>query len=106
MHARLVGFSITDPDKATREKAQETIRERVIPMLSQYDGYSGYLSFMDTDSRRVRAIILWDTEEHAVAAEETLSERRREMAASVGLAVESADLYEAVAVEVPATAHA
>ena len=105
MHARLVGFSITDPDKATRENAQQMIRERVIPTLSEYDGYAGYLSFMDAGRKRVRAVILWDSEEHAEAAEQTLAERRKEMAASVGLSLESADLYEAIAVEVPSTAH-
>jgi hypothetical protein len=105
MHARLVAFSIVDPEKGTRENAQQTIRERVIPMLSQYDGYAGYLSFLDRDGGRARAIILWDTEEHAVTAEQTLADRRREMAGSIGLNIESADLYEAIAVEIPATAH-
>ena len=104
MHARLVAFSIVDPEKGTRDNAQQTIRERVIPMLSQYDGYAGYLSFIDTDGGRARAIILWDTEEHAEAAEQTLVPRRREMASGVGLSVESADLYEVVAIEIPATA--
>ena len=105
MHARLIAFSITDPGKGTRENTQQTIRERVIPTLSEYEGYAGYLAFMDKDRGRARAVILWDTEEHAEAAEQTLAERRREMASSVGLSIESADLYEAIAVEVPATAH-
>jgi len=106
MHARLIRFSIADPNRGTPENAQQTIRERVIPMLSQYDGYAGYLAFMDKDRTRARAVILWDSEEHAEAAEETLAGRRREMAESIGLSVESTELYEAIAVEVPATAHA
>ena len=105
MHARLVRFSIADPSKGTRENAQQTIRERVIPTLSEYDGYAGYLAFMDKDRTRARAIILWDSEEHAEAAEQTLAERRRQMADSTGLRVDSTELYEAIAVEVPATAH-
>ena len=105
MYARIVRFTIADREKATTENAQQTIRERVIPMLSQYDGYAGYLSFMDKERNRARAIILWDTEEHAEAAEQTLSERRREMAAGVGLTVESTELVEAIAVEVAAAAH-
>jgi hypothetical protein len=106
MYARLVRFSIADRDKATPENARQMIRERVIPMLSQYDGYAGYLSFMDRERNRARAIILWDTEEHAEAAEQTLAERRLGMASSVGLSVESTELLEAIAVEVPAAAHA
>jgi hypothetical protein len=105
MHARLVRFSIADPSKGTPENARQTIRERVIPTLSEYEGYAGYLAFMDKDRTRARAIILWDSEEHAEAAEQTLAERRREMAASTGLSVDSTELYEAIAVEVPATAH-
>jgi hypothetical protein len=45
-------------------------------------------------------------EEHAEAAEQTLAERRLGMASSVGLSVESTELLEAIAVEVPAAAHA
>ena len=103
MYARLVRFTIADREKATPENAQQTIRDRVIPMLSQYDGYAGYLSFMDKERSRARAVILWDTEEQAEAAEETLAERRRGLADGIGLVVESTELLEAVAVEVPAT---
>lgn len=105
MYARLVRFTVADRDKATPENAQQMIRERVIPMLSQYDGYAGYLSFMDKERNRARAIILWDTEEHAEAAEQTLGERRLEMAAGVGLTLESTELLEAIAVELTAAAH-
>jgi hypothetical protein len=105
MHARLIRFTVADPEKGTRENAQQTIRDRVIPTLSEYDGFAGYLAFMDKDRTRARAVILWDSEEHAEAAEQTLAERRREMASGVGLSVESTELYEAIAVEVPATAH-
>jgi len=105
MYARIVRFKITDRDKATTENAQQTIRERVLPMLSQYDGYAGYLSLMDKERNHARAIVLWDTEEYAEAAEQTLSQRRVEMAAGVGLTVESTELVEAIAVEVAAAAH-
>ena len=94
MHARLISFSGADPEK--REKAIETIRGQVIPTLREYDGYAGYLALYDEKNRRAKAVILWDSEQAASAAEETLAERRREMASGVGLTVESADLYETV----------
>jgi hypothetical protein len=97
MHARLISFSGADPEK--REKALQTIREMVIPTLREYDGFSGYLALYDEDNRRARAVILWDSKEAAETAEETLAERRRQMAGGVGLTVESADLYEALVVE-------
>jgi hypothetical protein len=97
MHARLISFSGADPEK--RESALQTIRGNVIPMLREYDGFAGYLALYDAENKRARAIILWETEEAAESAEETLVERRRKMASGVGLTVESADLYEALVVE-------
>jgi hypothetical protein len=92
MYARLITFSGADSDK--REKAIETIRETVIPMLRTYDGYAGYISLYDAENRRAKAIILWESEETAETAEVELVERRRQLTSSIGLTVESADLYE------------
>ena len=97
MHARVISFSGADPEK--RENALQTIRGTVIPTLREYDGFAGYLALYDAENTRARAIILWNSEEAAVSAEETLAERRRQMASGVGLTVESADLYEALVVE-------
>lgn len=97
MYARLISFSGADPEK--RENALHTIRETVIPTLREYDGFTGYLALYDEENRRARAIILWESKETAETAEETLAERRSQMASGVGLTVESADLYEALVVE-------
>jgi hypothetical protein len=102
MYARLISFSGAEPEN--REKAIETIRGTVIPMLRQYDGFAGYLALYDAQNRRARAILLWETEEAAEEAEKTLVERRRKLAASVGLTVESADLYEAPVVDLEGAA--
>jgi hypothetical protein len=92
MHARLVSFSGADPEK--RENAIRTMRETVIPMLRRYDGYGGYIALYDAENRRARAVLLWESEEAAEEAEKELVERREKLAGSVGLTVESADLYE------------
>jgi hypothetical protein len=97
MYARLISFSGADPEK--RESAEQTIRGTVLPTLREYDGFAGYLALYDEGNSRARAIILWDSKEAAESAEETLAERRVQMASGVGLTVESADLYEAVVVE-------
>jgi hypothetical protein len=97
MYARLISFSGADPEK--REHAIQTIRETVIPMLRQYDGFSGYIALYDAENRRAKAVLLWESEETAEAAELELAERRRALASGVGLTVESADLYEAPIVE-------
>jgi quinol monooxygenase YgiN len=100
MHARLVSFSGADPEK--RENAIKTIRELVIPTLREHEGFAGYIALYDQQNRRAKAVLLWESEEEAEAAEVTLAARRREMAGGVGLTVESADLYEAVVVELEA----
>ena len=97
MHARLVEFSGAEAGK--REQMIGTIQETVLPMLRSYDGFVGYLALYAPDKSRAKAIILWDTEEAAVSAEETLAERRRQLSGGLGLSVESEDLYEATVVE-------
>ena len=97
MHARLVSFSSAGP--GNRALATQTIRETVIPTLREYDGFAGYIALWDDENRRAKGILFWDSEEQAEVAEQTLGERRREMAGGVGLTIDSADLYEAIVVE-------
>ena len=97
MYARLISFSGADPEK--REHAIQTIRETVVPMLRQYDGFAGYIALYDQENRRAKAVILWESEETADSAEQELAERRRKIASGIGLTIESADLYEAPVVE-------
>jgi hypothetical protein len=100
MYARLISFSGADPEK--RDRAIETIRGTVIPMLRQYDGFSGYIALYDESNRRAKALLLWESEDAAVEAEKELEERRKQMASGIGLTVESADLFEAPVVELEA----
>jgi Antibiotic biosynthesis monooxygenase len=100
MHARLIEFSGADPDK--REQMLQTIQETVLPMLRQYDGFAGYLALYDQDKSRAKAIILWESEEAAESAEETLAERRRNLSGGLGLTIDWEDLYEATVVELEA----
>jgi hypothetical protein len=97
MYARVVSFSGADPSR--RDEAIQTIRERVIPMLREYDGFAGYLGLYDAETGDAKGIVLWESQEAADAAEESLGERRRQMAGGIGLTVESAKLFEATVVE-------
>ena len=97
MYARLISFSGADPGK--RENVTQTMQETVIPMLRQYDGFEGYISLYDGENGRAKAIILWQSKETADEAEKTLVERREKLTASVGIAVESAELYEVPVLE-------
>jgi hypothetical protein len=97
MHGRLISFANADPSR--RDEAIETIRGTVIPMLRGFDGYAGYIALYDGANSRAKAIILWESEETAEAAETELVERRKQLTASIGLTVESADLYEVTVME-------
>ena len=97
MYARLISFSGADPEK--RENAIQTIRETAIPMLRTYDGYRGYISLYDEANSQAKAIVLWESKETAEAGEEELAERRRQLISSIGLTIESVELYEAPVVE-------
>lgn len=100
MYARLIEFSGAEAGK--REQMTQTIQETVLPMLRQYDGFAGYLALYDAGKSRAKAIILWENEQAAEAAEETLAERRRNISGGLGLTIDSEDLYEAAVVEVEA----
>ena len=97
MYARLIEFS--GAEEGRREEILQTVRETVIPMLRTYDGFAGYVALYDPESSRSRVVILWETKEAAVSAEETLAERRRQVSGGLGLTIESEDLYEAPVVE-------
>ena len=74
MFARVIAFSGADSGK--REAAVEMVQGTVLPMLRTYDGYQGYIALWDEKNSRSKAIVLWDNQEAAEAAEETLAERR------------------------------
>jgi hypothetical protein len=92
MYARVVTMSGADAEK--REAALEMINGTVIPTLRDYEGFKGYIALWDKEKQDAKAILLWDNEAVADAAEETLRERRLQFAGGVGLTVVSADLYE------------
>lgn len=97
MYARLISFSGADPEK--RENAINTVVGTVIPMLREYDGYTGYIALWNKENASAKAIILWDSEETAQASEESLAERREQIVDGLGLTIESISLFEATVVE-------
>jgi heme-degrading monooxygenase HmoA len=104
MYGRLVEIEGVDPSK--REEVLRNIRETVIPALKEIDGFAGFISLVDEETRRARSIVLWETRESADEAERQFKARREEMVRGMGATVRSADLYEAAIVEVTAGAHA
>jgi len=98
MYARLISMSGALAEN--REQAVQAIREKVIPALSQQDGYAGYIGLFDADNQRAKAVLLWESREAAEAAHAALAETREQTISGLGMTLESADLYEAPVVEI------
>ena len=98
MYGRLVEIEGVDPSK--RDEILGIIRERIIPGLSEIQGFAGFISLVDDQSRRARSVVLWETKEGADEAERQFAAKREEIVRGVGGTVRSADLYEAPIVEV------
>jgi hypothetical protein len=100
MYGRLVEIEGVDPSK--REEVLGIIRERIIPGLSEIDGFAGFISLVDEGNRRARSVVLWETKEGAEEAERQFAAKRAEIVGGMGGTVRSADLYEAPIVDVRA----
>jgi hypothetical protein len=72
MIARIATFESTDPaaDQQLMSKAMEIVE----PIIRGIDGIQGYLELGDRKSGKSLSITLFDSEEHAVAAEPIFDE--------------------------------
>ena len=97
MYGRLIEVDGVDPSK--REEVLATLRERIIPAMKEIDGFAGFISLMDEDTRRARSVVLWETRESAEQAEAEFGPKREQIVRDAGGTVRSADLYDAPIVE-------
>jgi putative membrane protein len=98
MYGRLVEVDGFDPSK--RDEVVGIMRERIVPGLKEIDGFAGFISLFDDDTRRARTVLLWETREGAEEAERRFGPKREEIVRGVGATVRSTDLFEAPIVEV------
>jgi hypothetical protein len=104
MFGRLVEIEGIDPSK--REEVLGILRERIIPGLTEIEGFAGFISLVDEENRRARSVVLWETREGAEEAERQFAAKREEIVSGMGATVRSADLYEAPIVKVLTGVHA
>ena len=100
MYARLVSFSGVNPEK--REEATATIREWVIPTLRGFDGFAGYIGLYDEDGGRAKGILSGRARRRRRRQSPSSPRCAARSRSSMGLTLESADLYEAPIVELEA----
>lgn len=95
MHVRVVSFTgAKDIDGGVR-----FVHERVLPMLSEQQGFRGLTASADRDGGVFAVLTLWDTAEDRDATESTLFPIRQEAAGVIGGDV-SVELYEQLVSEV------
>jgi hypothetical protein len=72
MFARVATFENVDVSRAPEVSAE--IRKTALPMIQDLSGWSGHLTLVDTDARRVTTVTFFQTREDAEAAEPTFEE--------------------------------
>ena len=70
-------------DRGRVDEAVTRVRESVIPVLKQCEGFKGQLLLIDRERGEAIGISLWDSEDNMRASEEQVSRVRQEAAASV-----------------------
>ena len=77
----------------------ELASEAIEGWLEDYDGYRGLLVFTDDAAGRSLVITLWDTHEDEQRARASRGAMRDQLAATIGVTVESFDVYEVPVLE-------
>jgi heme-degrading monooxygenase HmoA len=67
------------------------VREQVLPMMQQQDGFKGFIALGDRQSGKVLGISFWESEQ---ASEEAGNRARSESAEAVGATVADVERYE------------
>ena len=92
MFGRLTRFAGV-ADDGTLELYLRLVRERVLPVVRDIPGFSGYLALSDNDRGEVLVLTLWASEQQLRASEETTVQLRSEAADKVGATVVSVERF-------------
>ena len=92
MFGRLTHFAGV-ADDGTLELYLRLVRERVLPVVRDIPGFSGYLALSDNDRAEVLVLTLWASEQQLRASEETTVQLRSEAADKVGATVVSVERF-------------
>jgi heme-degrading monooxygenase HmoA len=70
------------------------IREHVLPLLRQQDGFEGFITLEDRQSGKLIGITFWESEQAMRASEEVGDRSRNETVEVTGDAIEDVERYE------------
>lgn len=96
MYARVTTFH-GSPERI--EEGVRIFREQVIPWLRDATGFRGWVVLLDREEGRSLGITFWATEEAARDTEASGAVLRDKVAASIGIPMQSLDVYEVAVVD-------
>jgi heme-degrading monooxygenase HmoA len=100
MHARV---STLEGPADRMDEGLRHVREQVLPLLRQQDGFKGFVAFGDRQSGKLIGVSFWENEQAMQASEEVGNRERNESAEAMGDTVAGVERYEVSVFEVPST---
>jgi heme-degrading monooxygenase HmoA len=91
MHARM---STLDGPPDRMDEGLRHVREHVLPLLQQQDGFKGFVALGDRQSGKLIGVSFWESEQAMQAAEEVGDRTRRESAEAMGDTIAGVERYE------------
>ena len=93
MFGRLTRFAGV-ADDGTLELYLRLVRERVLPVVRDIPGFSGYLALSDSERAEVLVLTLWASKEQMRASEEATVQLRSQAAEKVEARVVSVERFQ------------
>ncbi len=97
MHARM---SILEGPPDQVDEGLRYVREQVLPLMQQQDGFTGFIALGDRQSGKLIGVSFWESEQAMEASEQLGDRTRSESAETVGGTVAGVERYEVELFEV------
>jgi heme-degrading monooxygenase HmoA len=91
MHARMSTLE-GSPDEM--DEGLRDVKEHVLPLLQQQDGFKGFIAFGNRQSGKLIGITFWESEQAMQASEELGDRTRSETAEDTGDTIADVERYE------------
>jgi heme-degrading monooxygenase HmoA len=91
MHARM---STLEGPADQVDEGMRYVREQVLPLIQQQDGFKGFIALSDRQSGKVIGVSFWESEQAMQASEEVGNHTRSESAEAGGATVVGVVRYE------------
>jgi hypothetical protein len=91
LHARMSTLE-GSPDEM--DEGLRDVKERVLPVLQQQDGFKGFIAFGNRQSGELIGITFWESEQAMRASEEVGARTRSETAEDTGDTIANVQRYE------------